>query len=62
MEEVFRKHLHHVWKNEFADRVKQGIFIIMRATKMTARELELTEQQIVNEIPVNQMGNMLLNL
>lgn len=60
--EVLKRNLNHVWKNEFKDRVKQGIFIIMRATSMTAQDLQITERQVVNEISVNKMGDMLLSL
>ena len=61
---MLTQNLYLVWHNGgvFKDRVKQGIFIIHKAVRLTAHELKLTEQQIVNEIPVYQMGNILLIL
>ena len=53
-----------VWHNggNFKDRVKQGIFIIHQAGRMTANELKITEQQIVNAVSVYRMGDILLSL
>lgn len=61
---MFKNNLYLVWHNGgiFKDRVNAGIFIIMKAVQMTANDLQVTEQQIVNVIPVNQMGNILLEL
>ena len=64
IESMLTQNLYLVWHNGgiFKDRVKQGIFIIMKAVKITAHELKITEQQIVNAVSVYRMGDILLSL
>ena len=61
---MLKQNLYLVWHNggNFKDRVKQGVFIIHQAVRITAHEMQITEQQIVNQISVYTMADILLSL
>ena len=61
---MLKQNLYLVWHNDgvFKDRIQHGFFIIMKAVRMTANDLKITEQDIVNTVSVYRMGDILRSL